>query len=552
MPDVVESVGPDLGSRPVQLLELLEASCSGRGMVRFMPDHPTPRPLAHLWRDSETAARWLSARIPEGGCAAAVLATSPTCLAALVGAWRAGLTVASLPTPARGMRSGDYQCQVAQICAQTGADLLLVDDAYLAMLPPMTVPVVGYGECAAGAAGGRVDCVGDFVQFTSGSTRSPKGVRLDLCAVAANVLSMAVALEPIPGDVVCSWLPLSHDMGLFGLCLTPWVAASPEIAGAGTLCLIRPEAFARRPSVWLQTCSDIAATITAAPSFALHLAARAIITDEHLDLHRLRVCVTGADMVRADTLRAFSRATRNSGFSDRAFCPAYGLAEATLAVTMVRPEEHWSARRVDPLRLAKGEWCEIDDHGLSREVVSTGRPIPGMRVRAGNPHAGPASIEVTGPSLLTDYIGEERAPIKDGWLTTSDLGCLVDGELLITGRHHDLLVVAGQNYYAADIENIINSDSNFGARNAVALADEADRYLVVVEAGRRTPLPDLANRLRATLVERLGAGPSSVRFVTAGSLPKTPSGKLQRHRVRAQLAAGKLSDIAEFDFRRGT
>lgn len=535
--------------RPNHLLELLEASCAGRGVIQFLPDHSTPRSLADLWRDSGLAARWLSARIPEGGTVAAVLATSPGCLAALVGAWRAGLTVASLPTPARGMQGNEYQSQINGICGGMGVEMLLVDDAYKALVPPIIAPVVSFGECADSGRGGRLDCLGEFVQFTSGSTRSPRGVRLDLFAVAANILSIIEALEPMPGEQVCSWLPLSHDMGLIGLCLTPWVGAAPDIAGEGTLCLIRPEAFLHRPSVWLQTCSELGATITAAPSFALQLAARALAPSNQLDLHRLRVCIVGADMVRADTLRSFARAAGRFGFSELSFCPAYGLAEATLAVTMVRPAEHWSTRTVDPVTLAEGAWVERDS-GAGRELVSTGTPVGDMRVRVRASASSPGVIEVAGPSLLAGYVGDDL-DLDDGWLGTNDLGCLIAGELFVTGRTDDLLVVAGQNHYAADVEDIVSSHAGIRARNAVALADD-DRYLVVAEAARGVQLPDVAHGLRAALIEQLGVGPSSVRFVAPGSLPKTPSGKLQRHRVQALLTAGALAGVTEFDFRSRT
>lgn len=532
--------------RSPHLLDLLEASAASRGVVKFVPDEPAPQRVGDLWRRSESAARWLSARIPESGTVAAVLATSADCLVALIGAWRAGLTVASLPTPARGMSGHEYQAQIEDVCARVGAELLLVDDVYLPHLPPMSVPSTGYSECSrSDGARGRVDCLGSFVQFTSGSTRSPKGVRLDLYAVAANVLSILDALEPAAGDQVCSWLPLSHDMGLIGLCLTPWVGMAPEFVGEGTLCLIRPEAFLQRPSIWLETCSELGATITAAPSFALRFASRGVVPDTRLDLSSLRVCITGAEMVRPDVLRDFSRTTARCGFSELAFCPAYGLAEATLAVTMVRPTEHWASRTVDPVELAAGAWVEREQ-GTGRELVSTGRAVRDMKVRVGPGADVPGVIEVAGPSMLTSYIGDELDD-RD-WFETSDLGAMVGDELYVAGRTDDLLVVAGQNHYAADVENIATGHVGVRAGNAVALADD-DRYLVVAEAARDAIPSEVARRLRAALITQLGVGPSRVRFVAPGSLPKTPSGKLQRHRVRALLESEGLTDVAEFSFR---
>ena len=151
----------------------------------------------------------------------------------MVGTWRAGLTLASVPTPARAMPVPQYQAQLNTICTDVGAELLLVDDAYTSLVPPLDVPTIPCRTCMTGSGRGRTDAVGDFVQFTSGSTRSPQGVRLDLVAVAANVLAILEALDPVAGDRVCSWLPLSHDMGLIGLCLAPWVGAGPTFAGEG-------------------------------------------------------------------------------------------------------------------------------------------------------------------------------------------------------------------------------------------------------------------------------------------------------------------------------
>jgi acyl-CoA synthetase (AMP-forming)/AMP-acid ligase II len=396
----------------------------------------------------------------------------------------------------------------------------------------------------AGSVGGRIDAVGDFVQFTSGSTRSPQGILLDLVAVESNVLAILEALDPVAGDRVCSWLPLSHDMGLIGLCLAPWVGASPSMAGQGTLSLIRPEAFLRSPSVWLKTCSQLAATITAAPSFAFGLAARAIArSGPQLDLSPLRVCITGADTVRAQDLREFTAAATPLGFKDKSFCPAYGLAEATLAVTMVRPDTHWSSYTVDPVALAAGRWVE---QAQGRELVSTGAPLKDMRVRIGANGVGP--IEVAGPSLLSGYVGADSAVPHGAWLATQDLGFLVDGELIVTGRQNALLVVAGRNLYAGDIEDIVNAQRDIRGMNSVALADD-DRYFVVAEAYPKAHLANTAHEVRAALARRLGAGPSSITFLAPGALPKTPSGKLARARVRKMQSTGELTTTAHFDFR---
>lgn len=531
------------------LLELLEKSATGRGVVQFAPDHPAPVTFSQLWHDSERAACWLSARVGEGGCIAAVLDSSPECLAAMVGAWRAGLTLASLPSPARAMPSSDYQAQINTICTDLRAEFLLVQDS-AALTTRFAVPQISFQACLQGGARGRMDAVGDFVQFTSGSTFSPKGVRLSLVAIAANILSILEALDPVPGDNVCSWLPLSHDMGLIGLCLAPWVAASPAIAGGGTLCLIRPQAFLHAPTLWLTTCSELGATITAAPSFALRLAGKAASRNgTQLNLRALRACITGAENVNAEALRMFAVATSAAGFKAQAFCPAYGMAEATLAVTMVRPTEQWVTYTVDPTALASGRWVE---DAAGREVVSTGTPLKDMSVRihASADIGSVGSVEIAGPSLLSGYAGCEGPAVAGNWFATTDLGFMIDGQLIITGRQDDLLIVSGRNHYAGDIEGIVNQHRGVRGANSVALADpDDDRYVVIAEAYPRADLCELGYQIRAALVERIGIGPSSITFISPGSMPKTPSGKLARHRVAAKRSSGELSIMTHFDFR---
>ena len=203
-----------------------------------------------------------------------VLAATPEAVAAAVGAWRAGLTVASLSGPGRGMSAEEYQRQVERACLQVGAALLTVDDPRVPLLPRLPVPVFGFAQCEAGA-GGRTGGRGELVQFTSGSASAPIGVRIGLGAIAANVESILEVTAPENGDRACSWLPLSHDMGLVGMLFSSWSAMRPATLGRGELCLIRPEYFLRNPGSWLTACTEIGSTTTAAPDFGYALAAHA-------------------------------------------------------------------------------------------------------------------------------------------------------------------------------------------------------------------------------------------------------------------------------------
>ena len=531
------------------ILDFLEDACSGSGVIRFVPDHPEPLSVAELWRRSGRAAQWLSARFPEGAAVAMVLATTPAAIAAIVGAWRAGLTVASLPNPGRGMSADEYQRQVEQACLQVGAPLLAVDDALVPLLPPLSVSVIGFAECQSGK-GGRAGGRGELVQFTSGSTSAPKGVRIRLDAIAANVESILETLAPQAGDCACSWLPLSHDMGLIGMLLSSWSAMRPAFLGQGELCLIRPEYFLRNPGSWLVACSETGATTTAAPDFAYALAARTIGTTNRLDLDRLRTCICGGEAVRWSTLKRFAEASAVAGFHPRAFCPAYGLAEATLAVTMVRPEQDVTIRYADAAALADGEWRDVPA-GQGQAVVSAGSPLPGMGCRITEGSSGLGAIEVTGRSLFSGYVGAGSPFGSDGWLRTTDLGILIDGELYPAGRYDDRIIVAGRNIDATHVEESISGKHGIRHGRVVAVEDSDGGFVVVAEAANVgvADLHEIAHSARDELARATGLTPSAVILVPRGSLPKTPSGKLQRYRVRSLLHAGALEQIAVIRFR---
>jgi acyl-CoA synthetase (AMP-forming)/AMP-acid ligase II len=504
-------------------------------------------PVAQIWRASERAARWFSQRCASDGSVGMVLATASSAVTALVGAWRAGLCVASLPTPGRAMPPREYQGQIEAACACVGAERLVVEDALVPALPPLSVPVAGFASCRADSPG-RTDGHGSLVQFTSGSTGTPKGIRLSLDAVASQVRALLDRLQPQPGDAACSWLPLSHDMGLIGMLLTSWCAASPEVLGAGELTLVRPEHFVRQPALWLEACSRLGATITAAPDFALGLATRTVGTLEGLDLRRLRVCITGGETIRAATLDAFAAATAAAGFRSQAFCPAYGLAEATLAVTMVEPPQGWTAVSVDAAALAEGRWVASTGPG-ARRVVCAGAPLPGMSVRVAAAPAAAGAIEVAGPSMLTEYVGYGSPLSPQGWLTTGDLGVLDEGLLYPTGRQGDRIVVAGRTLDAGDVEARICGHPGLRAGAVVAIEDGAGGFALVAEPAGALGHDAVARAVRDELVRTVGCGPSAVALVERGSLPKTPSGKLPRHRVAAAFQSGSLPQIALVRFR---
>jgi acyl-CoA synthetase (AMP-forming)/AMP-acid ligase II len=536
------------------LLDLVEEASRGDGAIRFLPDDPDPRPLGTVWADAETAARWIRATSGVDGAVAALLSTSHACVASLLGAWRAGATLGSLPHPGRGVNTDEYAAQVSAMCGMLGAETVLIDPAYVSMLPELPgLKLATYDDVLSGGPACDVERSGTLVQFTSGSTGRPKGVVLSMEAIGANVSSI-VQVVPREGDVSCSWLPLSHDMGLIGMLLAAMASCAPAI-GMREMVMITPEAFMANPAIWLRTCSELQVNSTTAPNFAFELASRTAKWSKNLDLRSLRMVITGAERVRADTLRRFTEAFSGAGFDDVAICPAYGLAEATLAVTILPRPVRWTSRTVDRDALADGAWVDVPqllEGGV--ELVSNGPTIPDMEVRVRAPAGEVGEIEITGPSMLERYVGADLQLTDDGWYPTRDLGKVIDGELYVVGRMDDMMVVAGRNVYASDIEAALSNVGGVRSGNCAVIPSEGGRYVIVAEPrsnGRsEADLQESCRRLKAEATRRVGTSADSVVFIAPGTMPKTPSGKLQRFRVQSSFEAGTLQVLARVDFGR--
>jgi acyl-CoA synthetase (AMP-forming)/AMP-acid ligase II len=529
--------GPTGPTRTVSVLDLLEDAATGTGHIRcgVADDWST---LGEVWERAGRLGQSLARLAGPTGVVAMALHASPACVTALLGAWRAGLTVASVPGPGRGASVEEYLDQVHDQCRRAEATALLVSSSYL----PLTVPgvdVVGYESLATGAPTSLDAGVPALIQFTSGSTSAPKGVCLTLEAIGANVASILDHIQIEGRLAICSWLPLSHDMGLIGMLLTGWSAQGARWTdGRGHLFLMAPEDFIRRPSSWLQACSDINATHTAGPDFALRLAARRV--PAAIDLSHLRAVVVGAEPVRAQTLRTFADATAEAGFWPRALRPAYGLAEATLGVTMVGPDDTWCSRWVDPDALLEGGWAPgPPEHGV--ELVCAGRRLPNMEVRiGGNVPVGP--VEVRGPSTLSNYLGIGDPRDSDGWFRTSDFGHVDEaGHLWIGGRTDDVIFAAGRNLFARELEGSLDGAGGFREGSFAIVPDGDGRYVIVGERGRGRDDDDgNARAVCAALARRCGIGPSAVAFLPRGRFRKTPSGKLQRAKLSALYRSGEL------------
>lgn len=532
------------------VLDLMEDAARGDGKIRFLPSGDV-RSIGDIWRDAEAAAGALSAGFAPGEAVGALLSSSPLCIAGLVGAWRAGLDLVSLPLPARGMAIEEYVALLDRITEQVGARAVLVESEYAPFLEQARVEVIPFDEALSGGAGSRggADAVGRLIQYTSGSTSDPKGVVLSLESVAANASAILGLLEPNDRDKsLVSWLPLSHDMGLIGSCISGWIGLR-DVPG-GQLVLIRPESFLAQPSMWLEACSEYRASFTMGPSWAFGRAARRASRSGALDLSSLRICITGAETVSAEALRTFSGTFSDAGFRPSAFCPAYGLAEATLAVTMVRPDEEWQALSVDREALGENRWVETAAEGQV-ELVGNGRPLSGVDVQVAAPPGCVGPIAITSPGLFDGYVGQTPRA-ADSSYETSDLGYVRDGQLYITGRIDDMISVRGRNLYAADVEKCLSA-AWLRAGTAVVIGNTEGQMTVLVEAVPEVTTGTLPGQaelktLRRQVISALGIGPSRIFVVPSATIPKTPSGKPQRYRARSLLESGRFEFLASASF----
>jgi fatty-acyl-CoA synthase len=382
-----------------------------------------------------------------------------------------------------------------------------------------------------------------FLQFTSGSTAAPKGVMVTHRCLVANTRAILQELIAGPSDEErgLSWLPLYHDMGLIGFVVAPLYCRRSVV-------LMPPLSFLIRPERWFQALHDHRATVTFAPNFAYALAVKRIKRAEvaRWDLSHVRVFGCGAEPVRAETLRAFADHFAAAGVRPSALLPCYGMAEATLAITYHPFGTEPRVESVDPDRLrAEHRALPASEGGKAIELVGCGRPLANHEVRIVDEQGRPlpervvGEIETRGPSIAAGYFQDDiatRATFAGGWLRTGDLGFLANGDLFVSGRKKDLIIVAGRNYAPEQIEAVAARVEGVRPGNVVAFAQAGRRgtdEVVVVCESASPDHPRLIEAVRARVAEEVGLGVAEVVIVRPGMLPKTTSGKLQRSRTRA-------------------
>ncbi|PZQ19178.1 MAG: fatty acyl-AMP ligase [Ancylobacter novellus] len=389
-----------------------------------------------------------------------------------------------------------------------------------------------------------------YIQFSSGSTRFPKGVSVTHRSLMANATGISRdGLKTREGDRCVSWLPFYHDMGLVGFML------SPIVAGLSVDYLATRD-FARRPLLWLDMIARAKATISYSPSFGFELAAQRAQTVDlgGLDLSSWRCAGIGGDMIRPHVLRRFADRFRGHGFDLDRYVASYGMAEATLALSFAPLGEGLKTEIVDLDQLERDgvAAAPTPETTREREFVLCGPALPGHEIECRSPSGEVVPerrvgrIFAKGPSLLRDYFREPEATAEtlsaDGWLDTGDLGYLTRGEIVITGRAKDLILVNGRNVWPQDLEWTVEADVP-GLRSgdvAVFSVDRAEGEEVVALVQCRTQDADaraaLADEVSKVLRLKFGT-PVTVRLVGAHALPVTSSGKLSRAKAKTMFLA---------------
>ncbi|MCA9752219.1 MAG: fatty acyl-AMP ligase, partial [Gemmatimonadetes bacterium] len=409
------------------------------------------------------------------------------------------------------------------------------------------------------AAAGAAEDVA-YLQYTSGSTSEPKGVMVTHANLLANSDTIREGFGHDANSRALSWLPHFHDMGLVDGIVQPVYSGFPAT-------LMDPMTFLQEPARWLEAIAEYRITHSGGPNFAYDLCARRVTPDPaRLDLASWDVAYNGAEPVRAETLARFAERFARCGFRRRSFYPAYGLAEATLKVSGGSRGDGPSVLAVNREALAAGE---VRGKDANTELVGSGRPTGETTVRIVDAETATAlgdervgEIWVGGPSVAIGYWRRPEATeetfgarLADGsgpWLRTGDLGFTRAGEVFVTGRRKDLVIVRGRNVYPQDLERTAESvDDTLRSAGAAAFSveqDDEERLVLVLEVERRAPADPAAlfAAIRSAIVETHEVDPVAILLVKPFGVPKTSSGKVRRAACRLEYLEGTLPVLAEW------
>jgi fatty-acyl-CoA synthase len=512
----------------------------------------------------EAARRWAVELRSSGAEAGSLVATSaPTSLqliAALLGAWQCGAAVVVLPEATAGDAAA--QRRLADALESLRPAILWVDEMVPGVAPIGTTVVGSLSRGPAATANGAADSWPRvdpdslaLVQLTSGSTGRARAVPISHGQLAANCAAMAARLQVAPGDHGLSWLPLTHDMGFSGALAQALYADLP-------LTLLPTSLFASNPLAFLQAMSEQRATLSPNPPSAYALLARLgrRAQREGLDLSAWRFAWAGAEPVFPHVLRSFEQAMQPLGLKPAVLQPAYGMAEAVVAVSLGPAGRPWRTLRVEASALREqGVVLPVvpSEEAVGSEaveLVSNGAPLDGtqVQVRDDAGHSLPpgrlGTLWVQGPSVAHRYVhGEEPHRFVDGWYDTGDQGFLWDGEVYVTGRVKDIIARGGLKVGAHEIEAAAEAALDLRPGRVAAFAHlnhNLGREVLVLVVARRFGVdePQLQRRVADAVLRHCGVAIDTFVFTAAGPLPRTTSGKLQRGLVREYWLGGGYAD----------
>ncbi|MGN6270139.1 MAG: fatty acyl-AMP ligase [Sphingomonas sp.] len=521
--------------------------------------------FAELRHDAlEAAYRLIASGVAPGDRIALVAETSPEFAALFFGTVYAGAWPVPLPLPTS---FGGRDSYVEQLRVQLGSC-----DPKLLIYPPELADMAGQAAALVGVEGidwaafaervapetplpaATADDIA-YLQYSSGSTRFPHGVVITHRALLNNLAAHSHGMQLVASDRCVSWLPWYHDMGLVGCFLSP-------VANQVSTDYLKTEDFARRPLAWLDLISrNQGTTLSYSPTFGYDICARRMSSQtkasERFDLSRWRVAGNGADMIRPDVMQAFVDAFADAGFQASAFLPSYGLAEATLAVSIMPPGEGIRVELVEETQLS-GVPAGHDRPQRYRAIVNCGKPVKDMAVEVREEDGTPlpdgaiGKVWCSGPSVMSGYFRDEEATaacMANGWLDTGDMGYISNGYIYIVGRAKDMIIVNGRNHWPQDIEWAVEQLPGFKAGDIAAFAittpggEETPAVLVQCRTSDDAERARLRDEIRERVRSVTGMN-CVIELVPPRTLPRTSSGKLSRAKARNLYLAGEIKPYA--------
>ena len=549
----------------VEALDYAAQGETGYNFYNLRGEATATLPYAALRERAKKLGAGMASRFERGDRIAIVAETSADFIVSFFACQYAGLIPAPMPMPVNLGGKNGYINQIRQMVLGAGARAAVGPTQLIEFLHDATtdiddVDILSFDDLKAlpdqgaepTAFGPGEDC---YIQYSSGSTSAPKGVIGTQSSVNSNLSAITQhGLFVRTGDRCASWLPLYHDMGLIGFMLAPLVSQM-------SVDYLATSDFVRRPLLWLRIMTEQKVTITYSPSFGYDLAAKRSARAEpgSIELSNIRVAGIGGDMVRPEALNSFADAFADCGFKSIAFTPSYGMAEATLAISFPTLGEPVAVDQVDMRHYTRTGIAQpvsaVTTPDQTRGFVLCGRPLPGHAIEVRDENGEAVSermvgrIFINGPSLTPGYFSdpESSAAMYHGeWLDTGDMGYVLNGQIVITGRAKDLIIINGRNIWPQDIEWAVEKVQGVRSGGVAAFSvDDGSGERIVVVAERRgmndEALAELKRELAAVIQNAAGA-PAEVVLARPHSMVMTSSGKLSRAKVKQKYLDGAFTD----------